>query len=350
MHDIIIIGAGLSGLTASYELSKNNIKTTVLEARGRVGGRINTIEGPIEMGATWFSDQHSSVIDMLRELNINAFPQFTEGKISYELNAKSPIQYFDYPAGQAPSYRIQGGSIRLIKRLIEASPNTTVQLDTDIVSIEEIDDTLKVTTKKGITFIARQIILSLPPQLSATNIQFSPPLPTELMNLQKQTHTWMGESIKFGIHFKQPFWKENGLSGMGFSQSGVIQEMHDHCNPEQNFFALKGFLNPDLKRFSFKERETLVINTVVHLMGKQAKEYISYHDTIWAEEVFTSVLNSGYMAPHQNNGHPALSESLMNGKLIIAGSETASRYAGYMDGAISAGQRAASEVINGLHY
>jgi len=38
--------------------------------------------------------------------------------------------------------------------------------------------------------------------------------------------------------------------------------------------------------------------------------------------------------PHQNNGHPLFRTPLMNGRLIIAGSETAANFPGYMDGAV----------------
>jgi monoamine oxidase len=63
---VIIIGAGLSGLSLAYFLSKKNISTIVLEASSRAGGRIHTVKGshdtPLELGATWFSDLHSNLL------------------------------------------------------------------------------------------------------------------------------------------------------------------------------------------------------------------------------------------------------------------------------------------------
>jgi monoamine oxidase len=57
---VIILGAGLSGLTIAYELQKRSVPFTVLEARGRLGGRIHTETSntPIELGATWVFGQH----------------------------------------------------------------------------------------------------------------------------------------------------------------------------------------------------------------------------------------------------------------------------------------------------
>ena len=62
--DVIIIGAGLSGLCLAYFLKNRNYRIKILEGRSRIGGRILTTfekETSIEMGATWFSPQHTEL-------------------------------------------------------------------------------------------------------------------------------------------------------------------------------------------------------------------------------------------------------------------------------------------------
>ncbi|MEZ4934476.1 MAG: FAD-dependent oxidoreductase [Saprospiraceae bacterium] len=85
---IIILGAGLSGLTLAYYLQKENIPFLILEARNRVGGRINTLYGDggksVEMGATWFGKKHQHLNELLQELNIGHFPQHTSGVSLFE--------------------------------------------------------------------------------------------------------------------------------------------------------------------------------------------------------------------------------------------------------------------------
>ena len=71
---VLIIGGGLSGLLTGYRLKKEGVPFQILEARDRVGGRIHTINGtsntPVEMGATWFTDQHKNLIGLLNELEL----------------------------------------------------------------------------------------------------------------------------------------------------------------------------------------------------------------------------------------------------------------------------------------
>ena len=49
---VVVVGAGLAGLTAAYELERSGATVTVLEARDRVGGRVHTIRAPSRMAST----------------------------------------------------------------------------------------------------------------------------------------------------------------------------------------------------------------------------------------------------------------------------------------------------------
>jgi len=44
--DLIIVGAGVAGLSAAIDLSQAGMKVSILEARNRVGGRILTERDP----------------------------------------------------------------------------------------------------------------------------------------------------------------------------------------------------------------------------------------------------------------------------------------------------------------
>src|SRR3546814_3681007 len=81
--DVLIIGGGLSGLAAGWELKKGGFERfAVLEARDRVGGRTlnQTVNGaPVEAGATWIGGGQTAMSDLCRELGIGVYPAYWKG-------------------------------------------------------------------------------------------------------------------------------------------------------------------------------------------------------------------------------------------------------------------------------
>jgi len=81
-RDVVIIGAGASGLTAATDLKKAGLTVAVLEARDRVGGRLWTddIDGAtLEIGGQWVSPDQDALIDTLAELGLETYSRYREG-------------------------------------------------------------------------------------------------------------------------------------------------------------------------------------------------------------------------------------------------------------------------------
>jgi monoamine oxidase len=74
--DVIIIGAGAAGLMAAYELSKLGKLVIILEARGRAGGRIFTLDDDLytELGAEFVHGDLPVTLQLLKEANIESIP------------------------------------------------------------------------------------------------------------------------------------------------------------------------------------------------------------------------------------------------------------------------------------
>ncbi|HEV2399437.1 MAG TPA: NAD(P)/FAD-dependent oxidoreductase [Candidatus Sulfotelmatobacter sp.] len=69
---VIIVGAGVAGLTAAIRLGEAGVKATVLEARDRMGGRVFTqhalgCEAPIELGAEFIHGKPPEIWDLLQQ-------------------------------------------------------------------------------------------------------------------------------------------------------------------------------------------------------------------------------------------------------------------------------------------
>ncbi|MBS7669073.1 flavin monoamine oxidase family protein [Croceicoccus gelatinilyticus] len=99
--DVVVLGAGLSGLHAASLLSGNGMKTVVLEARDRVGGRIlsmDAVSGNPEAGANTMLAGYGRTIGLARELDLPLYDvtQHRSAAMTYSVRGKT------YDAGSWP--------------------------------------------------------------------------------------------------------------------------------------------------------------------------------------------------------------------------------------------------------
>jgi monoamine oxidase len=221
----------------------------------------------------------------------------------------------------------------LINNLSEKITPENIKLNTKVISITEHENEIIVETANGQKLHTNKVIVCIPPQLVGSQIHFYPDLPTTLSDILPTVQTWMSGAIKFVLEYEKPFWRNNGYSGMLYSHSGIVSEMYDHTNFEENKFGFTGFLNSGAASYSQKVRKEFVLKQLTELLGKEVVNPINYFDKIWNDE-YVVIGNPFIQRPHQNNGHPMLQHAYMDGKLLFSGTETATEFAGYMEGAI----------------
>lgn len=210
----------------------------------------------------------------------------------------------------------------------------------------ETRNSIVLETNKDKTLEADTAIVCIPPQLVANTIRFSPSLLDTFNTLLPTVQTWMAGSIKFTLEYGQPFWRNEGYSGMLYSHAGIITEMYDHTNFQENKFGLTGFLHNGAAAYPPEVRKEFVLSQLGDLFGAQALKPFTYFDKVWTDEFILSG-NQLIQRPHQNNGHPLLQREYMNGKLFFAATETATEYSGYMEGAVIAAQSITDKIVVG---
>jgi monoamine oxidase len=339
--DILIIGAGLTGLTLAYYLKDLNINVTVVESRARLGGRIYTKyatnEAPIELGATWLVDEHTELLKLLNSLELRIFEQYYGPTAIYEPSKDHPPQLVRLPPNNSKSYRIHNGTQSIIEALANTLDDSQIITDCTIHTIKQQSGHISALSN-DIEFKCQHVISTLPPFLFQKTIRTEPALPSEILDIMQNTHTWMHDSIKVGFTYKTAFWQGEKTSGTIYSNANPLQEFYDHSSADGHLHALVGFMNSSFFDHSKAERQQLALKQLQRYYGDQVQDFLSYEDVSWKDQRFTTAIYDRFIMPQQNNGHPSYQNSYFNNGLFIAGTETSPYASGKMEGAIRSAQ------------
>ncbi len=335
--NIVIIGGGLTGVTLAYLLRRKNIDATILEARPRLGGRVFTkMSGnhiPIDMGAAWLWDYNPRLKKLLDQLQIGVFSQTMDNPVWYQSKPQVAFETIQVPSHQTKSYRIDGGSTNLILSLAATLNQENIHLNTVVKAISYNGDEYKIETNTGV-FNSDLAAITLPPALAA-QLDFTPALPANYLRIATQTHTWMQDSIKFGLGFNKPFWDSPKRPITTFSSFSIISEVYNYSNLDKDRFAIMGFLQPQAAQMTASARKEQVLGTLASFLGNQVYDHVSYEEYLWGNHPTTKAPGALDLPPHHNNGARILRSNYNQGSLLLAGSETSSVLAGYMEGAVN---------------
>jgi monoamine oxidase len=434
--DVVIIGAGLAGLTAADQLVRAGHDVVVLEGRDRVGGRLLTTEIAgirVDAGATWVAPGHTAVRDLADRLGLEFVPQFHEGKgvLSFggkrkvegitamapwvlldlarvmnslqkmvdELPMSAPwthpraarydsmsfgewltskraltdtrkflgmitlvhwgapigdvsllnvMRYIRTLGGLEHMLAVEGGdqqdrilgTAHSLATGLASTLEGRVLLDAAVERVTTIDDRVTVETRDH-TIDARYVIVTASPTHRSA-IDFTPDLPDQHYGLAR---TWrLGALSKAFAAYERPFWRDQGLSGEGVSDDETVFLTFD-VSPSADgpgilmvFCDARGFDAHDRD-----ERRRRVVRHLTHLYGADASRITDYMDFSWGNDAFAPGGPNPAVAPKAWTTFGRFLREPV-GLVHWAGTETADKTSGTMNGAILSGQRAATEV------
>ncbi|MDY6888791.1 MAG: FAD-dependent oxidoreductase [Pseudomonadota bacterium] len=349
---IAIIGGGLSGVYAAYQLEQCGITDYILlEARDQLGGRImdftslsQATTNSFDLGPTWFWPEFQPQLNaIIKTLNLETFAQYEQGNTLVERSHTQPPTAMPGYTHAPTSMRLKGGMCTLINALHAKLSNKQIVTGALVKTIThqhgniEVNFSTSNTTDNKVN--VEHVMLALPPRLAASQITFTPALPSDLVTQWQNTATWMAPHAKYIAVYDTPFWRKQTLSGSARSSVGPMAEIHDASNP-QGQAALFGFIGipaDDRKRISNEDFITHCRAQLVRLFGAQAATPKADIIKDWAQDPLTAT----HLDTHAANTHaPAPYITAQNGpwyqNLVGIGSEWSVQFPGYVAGAVDA--------------
>jgi monoamine oxidase len=460
--EVVVVGAGYSGLAAARHLVRAGVDTLVLDARHRVGGRsfteVSEAGYTVDRGGQWIGPTQDHLAALAAELGVATFPTFTEGQgvelrdgnrhlyvgliptsdpegaadgiacmlhldlAAFDVPVDAPWDAADAAArdaqtlatyldshltsasarailevavkaifgtgsgelsllfslfylhagggltnlarttGGAQERRFAGGSqqlaegmaAELAERVLLGAPVESVTYDADHVTVGArvvppgADPADPGAAHHGLRVRARRAILAMAPALCG-RLDFSPPLPGNRDQLGQRMP--MGAVTKIHAFYDEPFWRADGLNGQIVAPGSILESAFDNSPDDASHGAIVGFIaGDDCRRMEAAgpaARQAAVLDDLARAFGPRARTPVEVVEQHWPAEPFT---RGGPVAISSPGALTALGPALRRpvGPLHWAGTETATQWCGYLDGALSAGLRAADEVLHAL--
>lgn len=231
-----------------------------------------------------------------------------------------------------------------LQHLVEEAGGT-LHLRSPVRRMHQDDDGVEVVFDGGELRAARAVV-ALPPTL-AGRIAYEPALPAARDQLTQRMPA--GSVIKFHVVYEEPWWRNEGLSGQVVALGEPIGVTFDCSPPDGEVGIVTGFFEgaqaiaaAELGEAGRRDR---VIDVLTRSLGDAAAAPAAYVDRDWSAEPWTRGCYGAHMPP---GAWTQFGTSLRSpcGRIHWAGTETAERWVGYIDGAIESGERVATEVSN----
>lgn len=207
--------------------------------------------------------------------------------------------------------------------------NNEIHLNEAVVKITQDDHGVEVTTLKGI-YQANFVIVAMPPYL-AGKITYHPPLPPIKQQLAQRFP--MGTLAKLLISYETPFWRSQGLAGVGMGNTEWIELFADSSDPRSGKGVLATFVMGDRYhrwiKLTKSEQKSVVLSDLAKYLGQQALSPTTFDIQDWPSNQWVGGGYAAFMPPGVWTRFGQSINKPFN-RIYWAGTEIAERWAGFL--------------------
>ncbi|KAJ3592724.1 hypothetical protein NHX12_007851 [Muraenolepis orangiensis] len=432
-YDVIVVGAGISGLSAAKLLKESGLNPLVLEARDRVGGRTFTVKNKetkyVDLGGAYVGPTQNRIFRLAKEYGVETYKVNEKENLAHHCNGKTkpftgpfppmwnPLAMMDFnnlfrkmdEMGQeipreapwkAPhaeewdkmtmeelfknicwtrtgrrfatlfvnvnvtsephevsalwflwyERKFVGGSNQITECMARELGEQVI-LQSPVCSIDQTGVMVAVETLQQQTFMSKYVIVATPPALNL-KMHFKPELPP--LRNQLINRVPMGSVIKCMVYYKENFWRRMGYCGTMIieDEGSPIGITMDDCKPDGSVPAIMGFILArkcrKLSVLSKEERLKKICEIYAKVLGtEEALHPVHYEEKNWCEEQYSGGCYTAYYPPGILTQYGRVLREPVE-RVYFAGTETATEWSGYMEGAVQAGERAAREILHAM--
>ncbi len=236
---VLILGAGMAGLVAAYELSKLGHDVTVLEARARPGGRVHTLREPFsdglfaEAGAARIPNTHELTLKYVKTFDLPLEPFYPNQlkALRFDRGDREEVPIDGFTAAMTVNYgedlggrpdrwfKIKGGTDLLPKAFAQQLENK-IRYGCAAVRIEQDAKVARVIFRKAganESLTADSVLCTIP--FSVLRQIELPALPERKRAAIKRTN--YDAVSRVYLQTKNRFWEERGYNGFAFTRGAV---------------------------------------------------------------------------------------------------------------------------------
>jgi len=352
------VGAGMAGLVAGYELTQLGHDVTILEARTRPGGRVQTLREPFsdglyaEAGAARIPENHDLTLKYVKLFDVPLEPMYPSqlSALRIDGSSKHEVSMDDFTEGLAQFFgnefrgptrftKVKGGNDNLPKAFARRLGNK-IHFGSPVVKIEQDANSARATfLDKGTrqTISADQILCAVPFSV-LRNVELPASFSERKLNVIKNLRY---DSVsRVYLQAKKRSWEEKGLNGFAVTSDAVEIWQPTWSQPGRRGILMTYNRPGQAERIAAMKEDDRINSTLTQLgqwfPGLQ-ENFERGATKCWIEDEWSRGAWS-FVGPRD-----FVAASSAEGRVHFAG-EHLSRWFSWMQGALDSGLRAVKEI------